>query len=58
MSDERKQLRRDTSLLVMGAVIGGLFGIMGGIWNSYFIEWYKSISPNQTPDWTFQFLGA
>jgi hypothetical protein len=56
--EEKKGLRRDTSLLIMGAVIGGLFGIMGGIWNSYFMEWYKSLSPTATPDWTLQFVGA
>ena len=52
------QLQRERGMLIVGVIIGGIFGIVGGIWNSYFIEWYKSISPNRTPDWTILFFGA
>jgi hypothetical protein len=38
-------------MLVIGVVLGGLFGIMGGLWSAYYVEWLKSTyGPN--PDWT------
>jgi hypothetical protein len=46
---------KELGILIFGVVIGGLFGIMGNIWASYFVEWYKSISPIQPPNWDFPF---
>jgi polyferredoxin len=58
MTEEQRQRRRESGMLVIGVVIGGLFGIMGGLWSAYFVEWYKSISPVPNPDWTPVVIGS
>lgn len=58
MTDEQRQLRRESAMLVIGVVLGGLFGIMGGLWSAYFVEWYKSVSPIPNPDWKIPVIGS
>jgi len=40
--NEERQIRRESGMLVVGVVLGGLFGIVGGLWAAYFVEWFKS----------------
>jgi fructose-specific phosphotransferase system IIC component len=48
---EKQKMRRETGMLVIGVVLGGLFGIIGGLWSAYYVEWLKSTyGPN--PNWT------
>jgi hypothetical protein len=48
---ERRQIRREIGILIFGVVLGGLFGIIGGLWSAYYVEWLKSTyGPN--PNWT------
>jgi len=42
--------RREAGMLVIGALVGGLFGIIGNLWSAYFVEWLKNTFPNS--DWT------
>ena len=55
---EQRQIRREIAMLVIGVVLGGIFGIMGGLWSGYFIEWYKSVSPTGNPNWTPVLVGS
>jgi hypothetical protein len=49
--NEERQKRRESGMLVIGVVLGGLFGIMGGLWSAYYVEWLKS-TYGLNPDWT------
>jgi H+/Cl- antiporter ClcA len=48
MSEER---RREEAMLVLGVLLGGLFGIIGGLWSAFYVEWLKSWA-GLNPDWT------
>lgn len=52
--EEQRRFRRDSGMLVLGVVLGGLFGIIGGLWSAYYAEWFKSTYKN--PDWTLTII--
>ncbi len=41
--------RREMGLLVLGVVLGGIMGIIGDLWASYFLTWLEE---TLTPNWT------
>jgi preprotein translocase subunit SecG len=54
-TNEERRIRRESGMLVVGVVLGGLFGIVGGLWSAYFVEWFKSTyGPNF--DWTLTMI--
>ena len=48
--------KREAAMLILGVVLGGLFGFIGNLWAAYFVEWMKSRVPNF--DWTWGLIGA
>ncbi len=49
MSAEQRRTRREAAWLVLGVILGGFFGIIGGLWTAFYIEWLKQTYPNA--DW-------
>ena len=56
MTEEQSRVKRESAMLVLGIVLGSMVGIIGNLWSAYFMEWYKSVSPNSNPNWTIQFI--
>jgi len=50
VTTDRKGIRREMAWLVIGVVLGGIFGIVGNLWASYYVKWLEQTYPNE--DWT------
>jgi H+/Cl- antiporter ClcA len=54
--NSKQKKRREGGLLLLGILLGGLFGIVSGFWTAIYLEWVKARYPN--PDWTTPVIGS
>jgi hypothetical protein len=46
--NEEKEIKREMGWLIYGIALGGILGLMGNLWASYFMKWLEITYPNSS----------